>query len=277
MYSLLKKYKSHASRLRTTGKGVKSSNGAEDDESQTDEYFDCYIPASGPDVTTTTEAQSIWDEIVEAFPFFPALHHIFSARPNVTPIAITTGVGPHGKKTVHFQAPSDDESNPPAFMPEQHSQMLSLHQVLEAERAHHQVSPSFKPAYDGGSPPWHDWDKENIPSSQPHPTPPLSQSAATPAKHPSKLSSITESVEKAKECISKLPKKHSFKDTLMDLQQANLDAINSQADAEMRMQEHQMLLKEYEAGVWNALEYKEKLGELMVRPAKRSHQAAGGD
>ncbi|KAF8839688.1 hypothetical protein BDN67DRAFT_1012127 [Paxillus ammoniavirescens] len=101
--------------------------------------------------------------------------------------------------------------------------------------------------------------------------------AATPAKHPSKLSSITKSVEKAKECISKLLKKRSFEDTLMDLQQANLDAINSRADAEMCMQERQMLLKEYEAGVWNASEYKKKLGELMVRPAKHSHQAAGGD
>ncbi|KIK92198.1 hypothetical protein PAXRUDRAFT_147829, partial [Paxillus rubicundulus Ve08.2h10] len=219
MYSLLKKYKSHASQLWMTGKGVKSFNGAEDDGSQADKYFNCYIPALGPDVTTTTEAQSIWDKIVEAFPFFPALHCIFSARPNVTPIAITTGVGPHGKKTVHFQAPSDDKSNPPAFTPEQHSQMLSLHQVLEAEQAHCQVSPSFKPAYDGGSPPWHDWDKENIPLSQPQPTPSLSQSAATPVKHPSKPSSITKSVEKAKEHICHIPYPDNFEDTLMDLQQ----------------------------------------------------------
>ncbi|KIK93844.1 hypothetical protein PAXRUDRAFT_12410 [Paxillus rubicundulus Ve08.2h10] len=60
------------------------------------------------------------------------------------------------------------------------------------------------------------------------PTPPLSQSAATPAKHPSKLSSITKSIKKAKEHISKLLKKHSFEDTLIDFTQANLDAINSQ-------------------------------------------------
>ncbi|KIJ11216.1 hypothetical protein PAXINDRAFT_84771 [Paxillus involutus ATCC 200175] len=120
---LLKKYKSQASQLRTTGKGVKSSNRAEDDESQADKYFDCYIPALGPNI----------DEIVEAFPFFPTLHRIFSTCPNVTPIAIMTGVGPHRKKTAHFQAPSDDKSNLPAFTPEQHSQMLSLHQVLEAK------------------------------------------------------------------------------------------------------------------------------------------------
>ncbi|KIK95899.1 hypothetical protein PAXRUDRAFT_139683, partial [Paxillus rubicundulus Ve08.2h10] len=205
------------------------------------------------------------DEIVEAFPFFPTLHCIFSACLNITPIPITMGVGPHRKKTVHFQALSDDKSNPPASMPEQHSQML----------VYTRFSRLNKPVT---NPPWHDWDKENIPLSQPQPTPPLLQSAATPEKHPSKLLSITESIEKAKECISKLPKKCSVTlDTLIDLQQANLNAINSQADAEMHMQECQMLLKEYEAGVWNASEYKEKLGELMARPAKHSHQAAGGD
>ena len=69
------------------------------------------------------------DEIVEAFPFFLALHRIFSSHPNVTPIAIMTGVSPRGKKTVYFQALSDDEQDisSPAFTLAQHSQMLSLH------------------------------------------------------------------------------------------------------------------------------------------------------
>ena len=57
-YSLLKKYKAHASRLRTTGEGVKSPDGADDDDA--DEYFNCYVLASGPDATTTVKAQSIW-------------------------------------------------------------------------------------------------------------------------------------------------------------------------------------------------------------------------
>ncbi|KAF8550720.1 hypothetical protein OG21DRAFT_1524944 [Imleria badia] len=254
---LLKKYKGHATRLRTTGEGVNSPDGADDDDS--DEYFDCYVPASGPDATTTAETQSIWDEIVKAFPFFLALHRIFSSRPNVTPIAITTGVGPHRKKTVHFQAPSDDEQDlpSPAFTSEQHSQMLSLHQILEAERARHQVSPSFEPVGtchrvslsfepvnydDGGSPPWQDWDKENDPPESQ--IPPPSQSSSTPtAKCAPKPLSVSESVEKAKERIS---------------------------------QERQMLLKEYEAGIWDALEYKEKLVELMARPSKHSRQAASG-
>ncbi|KAF9232460.1 hypothetical protein BU15DRAFT_81226 [Melanogaster broomeanus] len=264
----------HAINAIATGdRGVKSSNGAKDDEP--DEYFDCYIPVSGPDVTTTTEAQSIWDEIVEAFPFFPALHRIFSTRPNVTPIAITTGVGPHGKKTVHFQPLSDDESDPPAFMPAQNSQMLSLHQLLQAEQARRQVSPASESVNDGGSPPWHDWDKENIPSSEPQPTGPLPQSASTPVKRPPKPSSIAESVDKAKEHIQKSA---ALKILLWTYNsEANLDAINLRAEAEMRIQEHQLLLKGFKAGVWDASEYKEKLGELMARPAKCPHQAAGGE
>ncbi|KIN95628.1 hypothetical protein M404DRAFT_117570, partial [Pisolithus tinctorius Marx 270] len=92
-------YQEHAKHLWTTGEGVKSPG----EEETSDEFFDCYIPASGPDWTMTAEARSIWDEIIEVFPFFPVLHHIFSSCPNVTPIILVTGVGPHGKKTIHVQ------------------------------------------------------------------------------------------------------------------------------------------------------------------------------
>ena len=57
-YSLLKKYKAHVSQLWTTGESVKSPNGADDDD--VDQYFNCYVPASGSDATTTVEALSIW-------------------------------------------------------------------------------------------------------------------------------------------------------------------------------------------------------------------------
>ncbi|KAG2072925.1 hypothetical protein BDR04DRAFT_1230188 [Suillus decipiens] len=111
---LTKKYKVHAQRLRTTGEGVQSDvNGNISDN----EFFECYVPADGPNTTTTPRAQCIWDEIVQQFQFFPVLHRILSSRPNVTLIAITTGVGPQGRKTVHYQPPSDDEG--PEFVPEQ--------------------------------------------------------------------------------------------------------------------------------------------------------------
>ncbi|KAG2065830.1 hypothetical protein BDR04DRAFT_956730, partial [Suillus decipiens] len=71
--SLMKKYKVHAQRLRTTGEGVQSNaNGNISDN----EFFECYVPADGPNTTTTPRAQCIWDEIVQQFQFFPVLHRI---------------------------------------------------------------------------------------------------------------------------------------------------------------------------------------------------------
>ncbi|KAG2065131.1 hypothetical protein BDR04DRAFT_1033549, partial [Suillus decipiens] len=68
---LTKKYKVHAQRLQTTGEGVQSDvNGNISDN----EFFECYVPADGPNMTTTPRAQCIWDEIVQQFQFFPVLH-----------------------------------------------------------------------------------------------------------------------------------------------------------------------------------------------------------
>ncbi|KAG1749293.1 hypothetical protein EDB19DRAFT_1904807 [Suillus lakei] len=69
--------------------------------------------------------QCIWDEIVEQFKFFPILHQILSSRLNVTPIAITTGIGPHGRKTIQ-----------------------SLHTALQNKAAHHGILPSFESPFD---------------------------------------------------------------------------------------------------------------------------------
>lgn len=52
------------------------------------------------------------EQIEDEFPFFPRLHAILAARPNVNPIAITTGVGPQGRKTVYYQAPDSYEGLP---------------------------------------------------------------------------------------------------------------------------------------------------------------------
>jgi hypothetical protein len=45
------------------------------------------------------------EEIERAFPFFPRRHAIFASRPNVTPICITTALGPSGRSTVWYQPP----------------------------------------------------------------------------------------------------------------------------------------------------------------------------
>lgn len=57
LLSLTKKYKVHARRLRTTGEGVQSdANG----NVSNNEFFKCYVPADGPDTTTTPKVQCIW-------------------------------------------------------------------------------------------------------------------------------------------------------------------------------------------------------------------------
>ncbi|KAI6043761.1 hypothetical protein EDC04DRAFT_3138362 [Pisolithus marmoratus] len=269
---LTKLYQKFAKRLRTTGEGVRSDDGEGSDESD-NEYFDCYVPASGPDETTTERARSIWDEIVQECPFFPMLHRIFSSRPNITPIAVTTGVGPHGKKTVHFQLPSDDEGSGPKLSGDQMSQVRTLQDVLNAEMARRGVSPSFELPEDMGfsEEPSFGGEEEKENSS----TPP--QPSATPIGKHRPNSSSSGSIDKAKQQISLVPKKRSFEETLLDMQHANLEAINSRARAEMCMQERQMLLKEFEAGIWTREEYKKRLMELSGGPSKKIHLTSEND
>ncbi|KAG1724315.1 uncharacterized protein EDB91DRAFT_1340086 [Suillus paluster] len=264
---LTKKYKELACWLQTTGEGIQADTDGNLSNGD-NKYFQCYVPASGPNETTTSRAQSIW-----------VLHCILSSHPNVTPIAITTGTGPHGKKTVHFQALSDDEGDEVGFTADQQSQMLTLHRVLEAEATRRASSPSFESPFEFPSESYHDPcdlsqslynsdDKENAP--------PPSQPISTPlGKKPPKASSLSQSsVEKARHHISKVPKKRSLDETLMDMQRASLEAIGARAAADMRLQERQMLLKEFEAGIWDVDEYRAKLRELTgtsEKPEKRAH------
>ncbi|KAG2123246.1 CHAT domain-containing protein [Suillus clintonianus] len=265
---LTRKYRQHGKRLRTTGEGIRGSD-VEDNPSE-NEFFDCYVPAGGPDSMTTTKTKSIWgmisDEIVAKFPFFPVLHRILSSRPNITPIAVTTGVGPHGKKTLHFQPPSDNEDDDiPPFTPSQHMQMQSLHDILTAAVPRRELSPSFEFSQDpfvldtsNDDIRYDDGEKENAP--------PLSQ--VTPARRPPKPSSMSQDIlERAKQRIAKVPKKRGMEEVLLELQTKNMDAINARADAEMRLKSRDLLLREFTAGIWTVEQYRERLEELEHDPA----------
>jgi len=46
------------------------------------------------------------EQIIKDFPYFPEMHRLLSTRPNFNPPAVTTGVGPQGRKSVHYQAPT---------------------------------------------------------------------------------------------------------------------------------------------------------------------------
>jgi hypothetical protein len=92
--------------------------------------FDFYIPLSGPDHDTPAEAKHLWGEssffidsftvilytcptgaITAKWPFFPNCHRIWATRPNINPLAVTTGVGPHGRCVTIMQPPDDGLEN----------------------------------------------------------------------------------------------------------------------------------------------------------------------
>jgi hypothetical protein len=43
--------------------------------------------------------------IAQKFPYFAEMHRFLATRSSITPPAVTTGVGPQGRKVVHLQAP----------------------------------------------------------------------------------------------------------------------------------------------------------------------------
>ncbi|KAE9406842.1 hypothetical protein BT96DRAFT_987109, partial [Gymnopus androsaceus JB14] len=127
---LLKRYKKEAKKLKVTGGGLQtnadedSSSGEDSDSidedvsapednavSGGDVRLKFYIGVNGPDEDTPEEAKNLWNAIVKRFPFFPRLHALFSALPNVNPPAITTGFGPNGRSTVYYQPPSSPKAN----------------------------------------------------------------------------------------------------------------------------------------------------------------------
>ncbi|KAG2338221.1 hypothetical protein BDR05DRAFT_1004367 [Suillus weaverae] len=194
---LTRKYWQHGKCLRTTGKGIHGSD-VEDNLSE-NEFFDCYVPAGGPNSMTTTKMKSIWDEIVAKFPFFPVLHQILSSCPNITLIAMTTG----------------DDDIPP-FMSSQHMQMQSLHDILMAAVPRCELSPSFESSQDpfvldtsNDDIQYNDGKKENAPL--------LSQ--VTPVRCPPKPSSMSQDIlERAKQRIAKVLKKQGMEEVLLKLQ-----------------------------------------------------------
>ena len=206
--SLTKTYKHHAVKLRTTGNGVREERD-NDGPSDSEEYCDFYIGADGPDENTSDGAKNIWgmwchcehlvtnfcvDQIIREFPFFPELHRIFVARPNVTPIAVTTGVGPHGKKTLHMQ---------PIDGPQQ--DITGQIQTLQDALNHAQAQRTFGDVGGSQSP----LEKENF-------FPDMQTPVSKKGPKPSSLSQ--ECLSKAKEHIQKGSKKRTIEDTLFEIQ-----------------------------------------------------------
>jgi hypothetical protein len=128
LFSRLKKaYWNHATCLIQTGSGLRPETEA-DDENAHHEYSNCYIPTTGPNGGTTERAKNIWgvsrlfhikflrsdkqtlEKIIGEYPYFGELHRLFYTHPNFNPPAIMTGTGPQGRRTVHYQAPGQTQT-----------------------------------------------------------------------------------------------------------------------------------------------------------------------
>ena len=143
------------------------------------------------------------DQILKEFPFFSELHRIFVARPNVTPIAVTTGVGPNGKKTLHLQ-PLDPVTPPAEFTDSQVSQFRTLHDALNHAETQTSVEAVKGDTLDSSQ---DSLEKETF-----------SLKAPANKRGPKPSSFSQESLSKAKERIQKAPKKRTIEDTLFDIQ-----------------------------------------------------------
>ncbi|KIK74405.1 hypothetical protein PAXRUDRAFT_19905 [Paxillus rubicundulus Ve08.2h10] len=242
-------------KLRMTGGGIQAPDGEDHSPSDDDEYCDFYISADGPNDTTTAEALNIWGT------FYAKNNILFNLiRPNVNPIAITTGVGPAGKKTFHIQPLDDDDNAGDELTQSQIGQIQMLQDAINmanAARVHAPLSTSASYA-----------DKENS----------AVDLTETPSqKKAPKLSSLSQdSISKAKDRIQKLPKKRTIDDTLQDIQRTNLEALNERNRRQMDLEERKVLLEEFKLGLWTAEEYRERLEDLRCgtgeRPPKQVHQ-----
>ncbi len=137
------------------------------------------------------------------FPFFPRLHALLATHPNLNPVVITTGVGPHGQEVLNLRGSSSAASAPQSTIPD------SVIDPSLLDQDHFGATPSspspsqFPPA---------------IPTQ---PSTPSSSSVqlATPRKCiPSISGRLEAAITKASTTISRVPKKRSIEDTFMFMQ-----------------------------------------------------------
>ncbi|KAF8797642.1 hypothetical protein BYT27DRAFT_7125099, partial [Phlegmacium glaucopus] len=205
------------------------------------EHFDYYIPAEGPNKGTPLVAVNIWQDIEKDFKFFPRLHKIFSARPNVVLIAITTALGPYGQRTVWYQSPDDKDSSAPAPITDS------------------QIDPQLLRISEPDAPPTppHTFGT-NITAATANVTPQAVSTNWVPK--PSTIS--REAIEKAHLSIQKVPQKHSLLDTLVELHDKNNQKWSEENLAKLNIQKRGQILEEFKLDIWTKEEYLEQVRKL---------------
>ncbi|KAJ7231220.1 hypothetical protein C8J57DRAFT_1533837 [Mycena rebaudengoi] len=252
---LIKGYKENAQSLRQTGGGVGAEEAQEEGSQTVNMVF--YIPATGPDCTTLKKAP---EEIINRYPFFPRLHVIFATRPNVTPIAISTGLD----GTVHHtpRGPLCSRRIQQGFKTSSGPVTDGYSGIDDEDDGAHVDEEMHN---NGGVP--------AVPATPAHTGNPTAKenvlpTTASKTRGPKALQQDA-SVERARAAIKKLPVRRTPLEQLLSLQESNLNSMNARANAEAKradgelvLKRRQLLLKELELGVWTPEEYRKQLKKL---------------
>lgn len=132
----------------------------------------------------------------EEVSFFPSLHRLYASRPNINPPAVTTGVGPHGRRVTYMQPP-DDHIDP----------------------AIRDIPPTHPAARAFGTDIANDIftrDESQAPPSTPFRTP-TPAAGSSSARGPRAPVFSTAAIKKAKKTISIVPRKRSFEESMVEI------------------------------------------------------------
>ena len=123
-----------------------------------------------------------------------------ATHPNVTPIAVTTGVGPNGRKTIYYQDPNEGDGTSGVFDPPPERQYQTLLAALQGEAARREQQQAAPAPAD-------------IPDQENQPPP------ATPSAPKNIATSL---LLKAKASIRKVVLKPTLEETLINMQKCVL-------------------------------------------------------
>ncbi|KAH6871176.1 hypothetical protein BKA70DRAFT_1241941 [Coprinopsis sp. MPI-PUGE-AT-0042] len=235
---MIKLYQSLRDRLCVTGGGLTDDLGS---NVQNGVVID-RVTAAGPNETTPPSARNLWDQIRQEWPLFPAFHQHLGSRPNVSPVVITTALGPNGQETVWLQRHQSTAPSP---------------SQLPAAPSSSSTSATNVPSHDSQS---------GLASGN--------RAFATDLSNNSSIGSINPSMQppsalhkaiasNTKASASKHP--HSVAETLVGLAEQNLIALQKKMLQDQHIAQCAQLLEEFKAGVWTREELKEELQKLDAK------------
>jgi hypothetical protein len=212
------------------------------------------------------------DEICGRFKWFAKFHELMALRPNVTPICVTTDIGPSGPETVYIQEPDDDilpftdvtnfedEVVPPEAQASART-LLEAIQLAQAEKDQAAAAASATPPVTPdtpGSAPTAPPSMPKTPSTAPMPGPTLPSTKKSKSKTKPKPS-----------VFSVKTKRSSGKQTLESMLKSSLNyatQVNFAAQARQQLIDNKKLeLDLYKEGIRTVDELKERLDEIDLR------------